>query len=297
MDITTILILGAIILFCSVFYFILGKKGDGQDPIFTEGDYNKVDLPEKTPVQGPHMAYQERSGSIWSLIIKSGPKMISKIIISFAIVSIASGYLSIKNAERFADIGADISQGDFISAVSSLFSFGREPAIEFKNVATGNDSYLSENGLTEFAYIGKKDGIGYAVLENPYSTQHHDPELSTDSSIYNNQIRGMTAEQSKDLCQERYEDYNGDLVSVEEWDRSQSNFLGKNNFSKPDFPEWTRTEFEEDDDFFYVIQHGFDLTKYLKDGEIESKENGKYVDGDEPDIFLLRCSINWEIKE
>jgi hypothetical protein len=294
----TFLILIAIASLCAIAYFAFFRKmKDEQEPILTDESYKDVELPSKEPAMRPHMDYQKRIDSLWFLIVRSGPKMIFKALISFAIVSVLTGYISIKNAERFAKIGSDIASGNIVGAISSTFAFGREPTLEFINVSTGKNSYLSDNGLNEFAYIGQKDGTGYAVMKTVYLMQHHDPELSVDSNIYNKPMTDMTVSESRNLCQEKYKKHNGDLVSIEEWEWSQSNYLGSNHFDIPKSPEWTRTANEKDDDDFKVIPHEFNVKKYVKDNKIDNEENGQWVDGDDSDIFLLRCSINWKIKE
>ena len=273
----TILIISTIILLGIIVYLIL-KPND-----------SKV-------ATRPHVAYQDKIDSIYMAIMKSAPRMLARIIILWTLTAIITIVIGARNAERIAAVGADLIQGDYVSALGTLGSFGKGPALEYKNVAFGTNDYLSKKGLDEFSYIGQKKGNGYAVMEEVYSVKHHDPEFPVDDENYNNPIAKIDVDSARNFCLERYGLHDGDLISFEEWEKSQANFLGRNHFRIPNKPEWTRTESEDDNDDYRIIPHGFNAEKYVKENGIDNEENGQYIDGDDSEELLFRCSINWPIE-
>lgn len=275
-------------------YFFLKDKKIKQDPIFMSKDnFDPAhEMAPGEPAKRAYLSQEEKTTGLVQFIMSRGPGMVTRVVIVWILTISFSGFIGAKYSERFAEVGADIFRLDIPSAVVKLVSLGREPATEYKNIAFGKNNYLSENGLEEFAYIGSKNSTAYAVMETVYSTQHHDPDLSSKDKAYNNPMTDMDVSSAIDLCKERYGDHNGNLMSFDEWEKAQSNFLGKNNFNIPDESEWTRTKYKADDDYYKVINRD-----HIEKSEIDYKEKGQYIEEDEFGKILLRCSINWPIKE
>jgi len=244
------------------------------------------------PAPREHVAYMEQQTSIVIEAIKKAPKTIMTTILIQLFLMLFTGYLSVQNIERLAMAGSALSQGDYGMAISALWPIGKDAGVEQWRVSRGNHSYLDENDLTNFVYIGKLDGKNTAIMKRLYSTQDHDEGLSKKDESYGNVLIGLSAGKAIDICEDKYK---GNLISSEEWELNRGHFLSARNvkeFSK--IPEWTRNTNKKDNDDFLVIEKESGIRAFAVKENIDREEDGKYIDGDDLSTAGFRCSITWE---
>lgn len=244
-----------------------------------------------TQVQREEDAYEDRQGSVLSLIVKKAPGLV----LTFILINIATNLLSVhtgvKNAERIAMAGSAASQGDYASAAVSLFTMAKPELKEQTNIARGIHPYLSEKGLHNFSYVGKLNGENVAIMKGLYSSQDNDPKIGKDSEYYGRLLLGQSVDNARDICEENY---GGDLISIEEWGLNRGHFLSARNikeFSKT--AEWTRNVSPKDNDDFLVIEKDSGVREFVLEKKIDMEEDGKYVDSDDISTVAFRCSITW----
>ena len=241
-----------------------------------------------SPAPREHIAYLEQQSGIFISAVKKAPKTIMTTVIIQISLMAFTGYLSVQNIERLAMAGSSLAMGDYGMAVSALWPIGKEAGVEQYRVARGVHEKCGGKGLV---YVGKLNGKGLCILERPYSTQDHDEDLKETDDSYGNVLAGLSVSKAKDICKEKY---NGELLSIEEWDFSRNHFLAARNV-KPysDIPEWTRNVSKDDSDDFLVIEKESGVRKYVIKKGIDNEENGEYVDGDDLSIAGFRCSKTW----
>ena len=203
-----------------LFYLIRWIFIDDEDPENNFGTINTDGTQENIVQSVPreHVAYQERQSSLISAAIKKAPQAVMTTIIMQLALAVFFGYLSVTNIERISMAGSALLQGEYGMVLSALWPIGKDAGMEQWRVARGKHSYLKKNELYEFVYIGKMDDKNVAIMVRLYSTQDHDESLSVKNESYGNVIKGLSASRGKEICEDKYDDHNGNLLSFEEWD-------------------------------------------------------------------------------
>lgn len=247
-----------------------------------------------SPAPREHVAYIEQQSSIIIAAIKKAPKTIMTTIFIQLFLMIFTGYLSVKNIERLAMAGSAIAQGDYGMAISALWPIGKEAGVEQWRVASGSNPYLDDNGITNFSYVGQKDGKSYAVMERLYSTQDHDSELKESDESYGDVILGQSPRKANSLCRNFGTDDNpAKLLSKTGWKLSRVHFIAARNVKEyPDIPEWTNEVSVNDTDDYLIIPKESGILEYAEKHDID-REDGGYIDGDDIDSAGFRCEITW----
>ena len=285
-----------LVLFASVLFLILRRfvTEETQERNFTPGNANDdTGYVESAPREVA--AYEERQSSIIAAGLRKAPKTIATAVFIQLFLMMFTGYLSVQNIERIAMSGAAITQGDYGMAISALWPIGKDAGVEQYRVSRGVHPFLDESNLTGFAYIGKLEGKNVAVMDHLYSTQHHDEELTEKDEAYGNVIKGLTASEARNVCQDKYPNHNTDLISFAEWELSRNHFLAARNV-KPflEIPEWARDISKDDNDDYYVIAKDSGVRKLAKKNDLDGEEDWLYIDEDELSSNGFRCSITWE---
>jgi len=118
-----LLTITGIILFIIVIMLVIKSKNK-VEPGNTDFSNSQQQQYAGTVKQVPrdHVAYKEKQDGVMVAIMKAAPKTIMRTVLLLLITHFLTGYFSIRNSERLAMVGSDISQGDYISAVVSLFT-------------------------------------------------------------------------------------------------------------------------------------------------------------------------------
>ncbi|MCK4827982.1 hypothetical protein KA005_70285 [bacterium] len=238
-----------------------------------------------SPAPRESEAYKERQSGFISSIAKKLPQIALIFLISNVMSMTFGGYISSRNAERLTMAGSALTQGDYGSAISSLFSAAKPLMKEYYRISRGNASGYNEPG---FEYVGKLDGDKIWIMNHLYSSQDQDQNLKETDESYGNIIKGIDVERAMEICQERY---GADLLSSQEWGLSRSFFMAAKNVREyPDIPEWSRDMHEDDDDYFFVIAKKSGIKEYAVKNDISNLENGLYIEGESLSNVGFRCS-------
>lgn len=274
-------------------FYVVGRN-ESEVNFGVPKENEEFDLEYIKPAQREHVAYQEQQSGFFAYAIKRAPgKIITGILIQVSLMMF-TGYLSVKNIERLAMAGSAVVQGDYSMAVTALWPIAKDSIVEQSRVARGNHPFLTENNLNDFAYIGQIDGKHYAEMETLYSTQNHDPDLSKDDPAYGTPIIGLSAVKARDVCKEKYENFNADVVSPQGWMLGRSHILAARNVREyPKIAEWTNKAHERDTDDYMVLSKESGVKEYAVEKDIDREENGLYIDSEDIEKVGFRCEITW----
>ena len=292
-NILTMISIASVILVFAIFYSMIKKARSKDEDASTDfSTCNEIDCQEAIKqVSRDHVAHREKQDGIGVAIMKSAPRMIMRAIILLTITHFLAGYFTLKNSERLASAGSALSQGDYGSAIVSLFTIAKPALLEQSRIARGNHPYLEENKLLNFTYIGKNK----AIMTRPYSFQDHDEDVGKDSEDYGKFLLGIPVSKAIDIAEDRYEKHNGKLMSIEEWNMNRSHFLGAGRIDLfPKIPEWTRNFHKSDTDDYLIIAKESGVKEWAGEEDIDREEDGLYIDGDEVPAAAFRISITWE---
>jgi len=241
-----------------------------------------------TQAQREEDAYEDRQSGILSMIARKAPGLILTFILVNIATSLFTGYISVKNAERIAMAGSAISQGDYGSAAVSLFTMAKPELIEQGRIASGSHPECKQEG---FSYIGKLNGKNVCMMDHLFSFQDHDENIDKESEYYGKLLLDQSASKAREICKEKY---NGDLISIEEWELNRGHFLSARNIKEfPETPEWTRNVSSGDSDDYLVIQKSSGVREYVLKEGIDMEDGGKYVDSEDISTVAFRCSKTW----
>lgn len=270
-----------------IFYLVYKPSSDEGEKNFTSDGISLSEEPI-TQAQREEDAYEDRQTGVIALISKKAPGLILTFILVNIATSLLTGYISVKNAERLAMAGSAISQGDYGSAMTSLFTMAKPELLEQGRIASGSHPECKQPG---FSYIGKLDGKNVCMLDHLFSFQDHDPNIGKDSEYYGRLLLDQSVDNAQEICQEKY---GGNLISIEEWELNRGHFLSAMNIKEfPNTPEWTRNVSSGDSDDYLVIQKDSGVREYVIKEGIDMEEKGKYVDSDDISTVAFRCSITW----
>lgn len=299
MKIVFIYLIICILVFLTAFWLlgIAVKRlfGSGAENNFDEDvqdDTNEIyrEIPRE------NVLYRKSQNSIWMSILQKAPRTIMTALLIQLLIMGFTDYVSVKYLRQIAYAGSALSQGDFGTALAALGPLAKDTIVEQTAIMRGKHRYLDEKGLHDFAYIGQKDGYNYAIMEKPYSKEHHDRSLVKGDSAWGEIMAGLSIEEAKKACRKRF-DVPTKLMSIEEWNMSRRHIFSASNVSEyPNVAEWTRNVSTKDNDYYLVLQKELNIGKWAKDNDINTKieEDKLYIDEDEFNIGGFRCSIRWK---
>jgi len=277
------------------FIYLLSKllsPKDSSESNFVDSQESDEGNYSVSPVQREHVAYAESQNGIMASIVKKAPRMIMTIIIFQLITSNLSDWIPERYAEGLSMAGYAFSQGDYGTASASVFSMAKPELVYQYRITIGSHPYLNERKLDNFTYVGTKSGENVAIMTWLYSTNDHDNDLKQTDKDYGNVLTGLSAERAIDICEEKY---NGQLISIEEWNLAMNHILAARNIKKhPLIPEWTRNSHKDDSDDFLVIEKQSKVKELAEKEDIDREEGGLYIDGDDLSNAGFRCSITWK---